>query len=108
MFVLTHEKRDPWVRPGGTTFYFVDEGPAKALALAREAAGARDVRISGGANAVAQYVNAGLVDELTLSLAPILLGKGLRLFDAIGPRPMKLVRTMGSPTVTHLTCAFSG
>src|SRR4029079_11587142 len=81
VYVLTHEKREPWVRPGGTTFYFVNDGPEHALALAREAAGDRDIRISGGANVVQQYLNLGVVEELEITLAPVLFGKGRRLFE---------------------------
>ncbi|HMP80649.1 MAG TPA: dihydrofolate reductase family protein, partial [Pirellulaceae bacterium] len=81
VYVLTHEKRDPWGRPGGTTFYFVNEGPGRALALAREAAGNRDVRISGGANVIQQYLNLGVVDELEIALAPVYFGGGRRLFE---------------------------
>src|SRR6266545_6568442 len=64
VFVLTHEVRAPWERPGGTTFCFVDDGIESALAQARRAAGGKDVRISGGADVVRQYLNAGLIDEL--------------------------------------------
>jgi len=81
VYVLTHEKREPWVRPGGTIFYFVNEGPERALELAREVAGARDIRISGGANTIQQYLNLGVVDELEITLVPVLLGGGIRLFE---------------------------
>jgi dihydrofolate reductase len=74
VFVLTHEKRKPWPRPGGTTFYFVNDGAERALALAREAAGDRDIRISGGANVIQQYLNLGVVDELEIALVPVLFG----------------------------------
>src|ERR1043165_9578466 len=56
VYVLPHEKREPWERPGGTTFYFVNDGPERALELARKSAGTRDIRISGGANAIQQYL----------------------------------------------------
>src|SRR5205807_3664585 len=69
VFVLTHEKREPWVRPGGTTFYFVNDGPERALELARKSAGNRDVRISGGADVIQQYLNLGVVEELEIALA---------------------------------------
>src|SRR6185503_11228459 len=61
VFVVTHEKRDPWERPGGTTFHFVNDGIEPALERARDAAGGRDIRIAGGANVIQQYLNAGLV-----------------------------------------------
>jgi len=81
VFVLTHERREPWVRPGGTTFYFVNEGPERALELARDAAGDRDIRISGGADVIHQYLNLGVVDELEIALVPVLFGGGRRLFE---------------------------
>ncbi|GIV55356.1 MAG: deaminase [Candidatus Kapaibacterium sp.] len=81
VYVLTHEKRQPWARPGGTIFYFVNEGPERALELAREAAGTRDIRISGGANTIQQYLNLGVVDELKITLVPVLFGGGIRLFE---------------------------
>jgi dihydrofolate reductase len=103
--VITHEQRDPWVRPGGTTFYFVNDGIESALAQAREAAGDRDVRIAGGASTIVQYLNAGLVDEFTISLSPALLGAGTRLFDAIDADRMTLSPTHAVSTdrATHLT-----
>ncbi len=104
VYVLTHEKRDPWVRPGGTTFYFITEGPEHALALAREAAGSRDIRVSGGANVIQQYLNLDLVDELEIALAPVLFGGGQRLFDNLNePLPQfRLDRVIDSPAATHL------
>lgn len=83
VFVVTHEKRDPWERKGGTTFHFVDDGIGPALDRAREAAGDRDVRIAGGAATILQYVNAGLVDEFSIALSPVLFGAGIRLFDGV-------------------------
>ncbi|MCB1673005.1 MAG: dihydrofolate reductase family protein, partial [Pseudomonadales bacterium] len=81
VYVLTHEQREPWVRPGGTTFFFVNDGPERALELARKAAGDRDIRISGGANVIQQYLNIDAIDELEIALAPILFGSGRRLFE---------------------------
>ncbi len=81
VYVLAHEKRDPWVRPGGTTFYFINEGPSRALELARESAGNRDIRISGGANVIQQYLNMGVVEELEIALVPVLFYSGRRLFE---------------------------
>ncbi len=81
VYVLTHEKREPWVRPGGTTFYFVNEGPEEALQKAKAAAGELDVRISGGAEVIQQYLNLEAIDEMEISLAPVLLGGGRRLFE---------------------------
>lgn len=76
VFVLTHHARAPWVRPGGTTFYFVTDGFASALAQARAAAGARDVRISGGAATIQQALRAGVVDELHVHIAAAADGRG--------------------------------
>jgi dihydrofolate reductase len=104
VYVLTHEKREPWVRPGGTTFYFVNDGPERALELAREAAGARDVRISGGANVVQQYLGLGVVEELEIALAPVLFGGGERLFENIGDGVSKfrIDKVVDGPKATHL------
>ncbi|MFG2983196.1 dihydrofolate reductase family protein [Streptomyces sp. NPDC048258] len=103
VFVLTHAPREPWVRQGGTTFHFVTDGPEAALAAAREAAGGKDVQISGGAETVRTCLNAGLVDELEIHLAPILLGSGTRLFDGVDPS-VRLTpdRTVATPQVTHI------
>jgi dihydrofolate reductase len=104
VYVLTHEKRDPWMRPGGTTFYFVNEGPERALALAREAAGSRDVRISGGADVIQQYLNLGVVDELEIAVAPVFFGGGRRLFENLSePVPQfRIDRVLDGPAATHL------
>ena len=79
VYVLTHEKREPWVRPGGTTFYFVNDDPESALEQARESAGSRDIRIAGGADVIQQYLNLGVIDELEIALAPVVFGGGRRL-----------------------------
>jgi dihydrofolate reductase len=108
VFVLTHQVRDPWERPGGTTFYFVNDGIESALARARDAAGGRDVRIAGGANTIVQYLDAGLVDEFTVAVSPMLMGSGTRLFEGIDASrlALEMVRTTAaSPMVTHLTYA---
>lgn len=104
VFVLTHEEREPWERPGGTTFYFVNDGIHSALRQAQEAAGNRDIRIAGGADAILQYLNAGLVDEFTITLAPVVFGGGTRLFEGIDRTAIRLEinETITSPTVTHL------
>ncbi|MFF6990797.1 dihydrofolate reductase family protein [Streptomyces sp. NPDC010273] len=105
VFVVTHTPRDPWERPGGTTFHFVDDGIESALDQAREAAGDRDVRISGGAETIQQYLDAGLVDEFSITLAPVLFGTGIRLFDHVDPDRLALTQTRSdaSSRVTHLT-----
>jgi dihydrofolate reductase len=107
VFVVTHEQRDPWEREGGTTFHFVNDGIQSALDQAREAAGDRDVRIAGGGAAILQYVNAGLIDEFTIALSPVLFGTGIRLFDGVdaGRVALEPVRAEPSERVTHLTYA---
>ena len=107
VFVLTHEVRKPWERPGGTTFYFVNDGIESALGRAREAAGGKDVRIGGGRDVVLAYLNAGLVDELCLAVAPLFLGEGLRLFEGIDRNRVgvEVVEAIHSPEVTHLRYA---
>jgi dihydrofolate reductase len=109
VFVVTHEVREPWERKGGTTFYFVNDGIRAALRRAREVAGGKDIRISGGADVVRQFLNAGLVDELMLSLAPTFLGNGLRLFDGIDvdASDLQIADVMSSPNVTHLRYAVT-
>ena len=74
VFIVTHEKRAPWVRPGGTTFHFVNDGIEAALDQARTAAGDLDVRIAGGGATIVEYLNAGLIDEFTVALSPVLIG----------------------------------
>jgi dihydrofolate reductase len=105
VFVVTHEKRDPWERPGGTTFHFVNDGVETALERAREAAGDRDVRIAGGGAAILEYVNAGLIDEFTIALSPVLFGSGIRLFDGVdaGRVALEVIRSEATQWATHLT-----
>lgn len=107
VFVVTHELRDPWERLGGTTFYFVNDGIEAALDQAREAAGNRDVRIAGGGATILAYVNAGLVDDFSIALSPVLFGTGVRLFDGVdaGRVALEQIRAESSPRVTHLTYA---
>jgi dihydrofolate reductase len=107
VFVVTHEKRDPWERPGGTTFHFVNDGIHAALDQARAAAGDRDVRVAGGGETILEYVNAGLIDELSIALSPVLFGSGVHLFEGVdaGRVSLEQVRAEPSPRVTHLTYA---
>ena len=107
VFVLTREVRKPWERKGGTTFHFVNDGIESALRQARAAAKAKDVRIGGGASVLMQYLNAGLIDDFSVAVAPIFLGDGLRLFDGIDKRRVALnvVDATHSPSVTHLSYA---
>jgi len=83
VFVLTHHPRAPVAMAGGTTFHFVTDGIHVALQRAREAADEGDVRLGGGVATVRQYIQAGLVDEMHLTIAPVLLGSGERLFDGL-------------------------
>ncbi len=104
VIVVTHRPRAPWSRPGGTTFYFVTEGIESALRQALGHAGDRDVRIGGGGATLVQFLNAGLVDEFHIAVAPVLFGGGVRLFEGIDPRAvgLELVETVPSSKVTHL------
>jgi dihydrofolate reductase len=105
VFVVTHTQRDPWARPGGTTFHFVNDGIAAALDHARAAAGERDVRIAGGGATILAYLNAGLIDEFSIALSPVLFGAGIRLFEGVDASRVALeqVRAEPSPRTTHLT-----
>ncbi|MGA3561925.1 dihydrofolate reductase family protein [Melissospora conviva] len=102
VFVVTHHPRPPLPMAGGTEFIFVTEGPAAALAQAREAAGESDVMVAGGASTAAQFLRAGLLDELYLHLAPVVLGSGERLFDDVGDPRLEPVEVIPSPAVTHV------
>ena len=84
VFVLTHHARPPLEMAGGTTFHFVADGIESALGQAFDAAGGADVRLGGGASTVQQYLRAGLVDELHVAVAPVLLGGGERLLESVG------------------------
>jgi dihydrofolate reductase len=100
VFVVTHHAREP-LALGRTTFVFVTDGVGSAVARARESAGERDVLISGGANVVQQAIEARLVDELHVHVAPLLLGGGTKLFD--GPvTELELVELVESPRAAHL------
>ena len=104
VFVVTNRAREPLRREGGTTFIFVTEGLESAVERARAAAGARDVRVAGGADVLQQTLAAGLLDELELHLAPVFLGGGVRLFDRSELAGMRLeqTRVVDSPGVAHL------
>jgi dihydrofolate reductase len=107
VFVLTHHKRELLQLEGGTTFTFVTNGIEPALEQACRAAAGKDVSLAGGASAAQQYLVAGLVDEMEISLVPTLLGSGERLFDGVGDdlHGLELVRTVAAPQVTHLKFA---
>lgn len=104
VFVLTHHPREPLQLEGDTTFFFVTDGIESALRQAKVAAGDQDVSLAGGATAAQQYLRAGLVDEMLLSVAPVLLGEGERLFKNVGDNlyGLKLIEAVAAPGVTHL------
>jgi dihydrofolate reductase len=103
VFVLTHHPREPLTMQGGTTFTFVTDGIESALAQAREAAGDGDVAIAGGAATVNQYLAAGLIDELRLHVAPVVLGAGERLLDSVGNFDLEPLGVRSNELVTHLS-----
>jgi dihydrofolate reductase len=104
VFVLTHHARDPLEMEGGTTFNFVTTGIESALEQARAVAGDKDVSLGGGADVVQQYLAAGLLDELLISVVPVLLGGGARLFDNLGAalRELEQIEAIEAPGVTHI------
>lgn len=104
VYVLTHEKREPWVQKGSTTFYFVNDGIHSALEKARADAKDKDVRLQGGANMIQQFLNAGLVDEFIVHIAPIMIGSGIRLFDNIDRKAFKveLMNVQHTELSTHM------
>jgi dihydrofolate reductase len=103
-FVLTHRPAETIVKRGGTSYVFVTEGIEAAMAQAKAAAGEKDVMVEGGADVDRQFLNAGLIDEIRLHVAPILLGAGSHLFTGVRP-DLRLVPTQAghSPLATHLT-----
>jgi len=99
VFVLTHHSRSPFKMKGGTEFRFVTDGIHAALKQAMEAAGGRDVRLGGGVSTIRQYLCAGLIDELQLTIAPVLLGSGEHLLRGID------TRALGYECVRHVSGA---
>lgn len=108
VFVLTHHPREPAVMAGGTTFTFVTDGVESALEQARAAAGDRRVAIAGGASTVDQYLAAGLLDELHLHIAPILLKGGERLFAGVPEVRLEPVSARSASLVTHVRYRVRG
>ncbi len=102
VFVLTHHARDPLTMDGGTTFTFVTGGIEAALDQAKAAAGDGYVVIAGGAEIINQYLRAGLIDELRLHVAPVLLGAGESLFEAVPVTDLEKVEARDTDLVTHL------
>ena len=105
VFVLTHHTRPSIEMEGGTTYHFLDAPPAEALKVAREAAGGLDVRIGGGPTTIREFLAAGLVDHLHVVVVPIVLGRGVRLWDGLeGLEKDYQVEAVSSPSgVTHVT-----
>jgi dihydrofolate reductase len=103
VFILTHHEREPVEMEGGTTYHFVTDGIEAALERAREAAGDRDVSIAGGAQTLRQYLAAGLVDELRIHIAPVILGAGERPLDGVGDLKLEQIESWGTDLVTHIT-----
>jgi len=108
VFVLTHHPHDPIPMEGGTTFHFVTDGFDAAYAAALEAAGDKGVDIAGGASTVRQALVAGVVDELTLDIAPVLLGSGERIFDGVTAFGFEPVEVLHSPLSTHVRYRRAG
>ena len=103
VYVLTNEKRDPWVQQGSTTFYFINDGIYSALEKAKVNSNGKEIRIQGGADVIQQFLNAGLVDEFTIHTSPIVIGSGIRLFDKLDRKIFKveIVEVHARPDVTH-------
>jgi dihydrofolate reductase len=102
VFVLTHHPRADLPMDGGTVFHFVSDGIEPALSRAKEAAGDANVQISGGAATAREYLEAGLVDQLYLHVAPIVLGSGERLWDGLAGLRLEPFEVVPSPAVTHI------
>lgn len=104
VFVLTHHARPSIAMEGATTFHFITGGMHEALDRARAAAAGMDVRIGGGAHTIRQYLRAGLIDELHLAIAPVLLGRGESLFEGLDLRALgyECVEFVASPKATHV------
>ncbi|MFF7203236.1 dihydrofolate reductase family protein [Streptomyces sp. NPDC008141] len=105
VFVLTHHPRPSIEMKGGTTYHFIDASPAEALETAREAAGGLDVRIGGGPTMVRDFLTAGLIDHMHIVVVPILLGRGVRLWDGLeGLEKDYEVESVSTPSgVTHVS-----
>jgi dihydrofolate reductase len=95
---------------GGTTFHFVDASPAEALEAARQAAGGKDVRIGGGSTLVREFLAAGLIDYMHIAVVPILLGRGVHLWQGLEgiERNYKVEATSSPSGVTHVTFTRAG
>lgn len=110
VFILTHHARAPIAMDGGTTFHFITGGIHEALERARAAAAGKDVRIGGGPDTIRQYLREGLIDELHLAIAPVLLGRGESLFAGLDLRALgyECVEFLASPKATHVVVRRQG
>jgi dihydrofolate reductase len=110
VFVVTHRARETLSREGGTTFTFVTDGVDSGIEQARASAKGKDVAISGGGNLLRQVIRAGLLDQLELHISPVLIGDGMRLFDAVEPDALELTptRVIDTPEVTHIRYKVQG
>jgi dihydrofolate reductase len=108
VFVLTHHPHDPIEMAGGTTFHFVTDGFDSAYARAREVAGDRDVSIAGGASTIRQALAAGVIDQLVLDIAPVVLGGGESPFAGVADLKLEPVEAIHSPQATHVRYRVGG
>jgi dihydrofolate reductase len=109
VFVLTHHEREPLEMAGGTTFEFVTGGIERAVELAQEAAGGKDVSIGGGAQTIQQALRFDLLEELLINQVPLLLGDGVRLFDGIGAGvELEQTEVVEAPGVAHIRYRVGG
>jgi dihydrofolate reductase len=108
VFVLTHYPHDSIAMAGGTTFHFVTDGFDAAYARAREAAGDQDVSIAGGASTVRQALAAGVIDVLTLDIAPVVLGAGESPFRGVADLRLEPIEAIHSPLATHVRYRVGG
>jgi dihydrofolate reductase len=110
VFVLTHHTRPSIEMQGGTTFHFIDASPAEALETARAAADGLDVRLGGGVTTIREFLAAGLVDHMHIVVVPILLGRGVRLWDGLeGLENDYEIEATSTPVgVTHVTFTRAG
>jgi dihydrofolate reductase len=108
--VLTHHPRPSLEMEGGTTFQFLDATPAEALQVAREAANGQDVRLGGGPTMIREFLESGLVDHMHVAVVPVLLGRGVRLWDGLEDleKDYEIEATSSPSGVTHLTFTRAG
>jgi dihydrofolate reductase len=110
VFVVTHRARETLTREGGTSFTFVTDGVDRAIEQARTAASGKNVAISGGGHLLRQVIRGGQLDQLELHISPVLIGEGMRLFEAAGQDAVELTptRVVDAPDVTHIRYRVDG